>query len=57
LNRWSRSSSHTRPLAQSDETICVGRKWRCAKVDFPQAAGPHSKTTEGRISLTRFSWL
>jgi hypothetical protein len=29
--------------------ICVGRKCFAPKVDFPQAAGPHSTTTEGRI--------
>jgi hypothetical protein len=37
--------------------ICVARKWRCAKVDLPQAAGPQSKTIEGRTNLTLFSWL
>ena len=47
LTRWSRSSSAMRARAQSEEMICVGRKCRWAKVDFPQAAGPQSTTIEG----------
>src|SRR5208337_364632 len=46
--------SSSRPVRRDD---WVGRKRRRAKVDFPQAAGPQSKTIDGRISLTLFSLL
>ena len=49
---WSVSSSETAARNASEESTSVGRKWRAAKVDFPEPEAPTSATSESSGTIS-----